>query len=55
MFCKRKIYILGLICASLLLLTSCGIKNKNTRIDLKNKISYVETSPHVTIDEIKKF
>lgn len=55
MFCKRKIYILGLICTSLLLLTSCGIKNKNTRIDLKNKISYVETSPHVTIDEIKKF
>jgi hypothetical protein len=55
MFCKGKIFILGLICTSLLLLTSCGIKNKNTRIDLKNKISYVEASPHVTIDKIKKF
>lgn len=51
-FNRKNIY-LYLITLFLFAFISC--KNKDTRIDLKNNISYVEVSQNVTIDLIDKF
>ena len=50
---KRKNICFLLITSFLFAFVSC--KDKDTRIELKDNISYIEVSPNVSIDEIEKF
>ena len=51
-FRQKNIYFIFI---TLFLFAFVSCKNKDTRIDLKDNISYVEISPNVSIDEIEKF
>ena len=51
-FKQKNIYFIFI---TLFLFAFVSCKNKDTRINLKDNISYVEVSPNVSIDEIEKF
>ncbi|MBO5118152.1 MAG: hypothetical protein J6C25_11680, partial [Treponema sp.] len=51
-FKQKNIYFIFI---TLFLFAFVSCKNQDTRINLKDNISYVEVSPNVSIDEIEKF